>query len=181
MADVDTKVVAKAFRVEVDGVFLPIQSYSGGDITGEKAEASSGGSQHNESTLSTADVKTTEVAPSETDRTLVEAPVEGNGRSNIKVGGNAFGEGRILPLRLRAYVTPDCKVLTDAADLICNKGQNHRFTITIYELAKDMSIIKTHNYGDCVFLSLDYPRCDAEGGEVLVETAVFQPARLEVA
>ncbi len=177
MADVDKKVVAKGFRCEVDGVFLPIKSYSGGDLTAEKAEASSGGSQHNESTLGDAGVKTTEVTLSEAERTLVKEPIKGN----VKIGGNAFGRGKILPLRLRAYVTPDSKVLTDAAEMICNKGQNHRFTITIYELAKDMSIVKTHTYNDCIFMSLDYPRCDSDGGEILVETAVFQPETLEVA
>lgn len=179
MADVDKKIVAKGFRCEIDGVFLPIKSYSGGDITGEKAEASSGASQHNESTLggtptreaTTESFLTKEIVMNITD----PAP------SKIIIGGNALGGGRILPLRLRAFVTPDSTALTDAADMICNKGQNHRFTITIYELAKDMSIIKTHTYGDCVFVSLDFPRCDADGGEILVETAVFQPETLEVA
>ncbi|NVM29615.1 MAG: hypothetical protein HWN65_12305 [Candidatus Helarchaeota archaeon] len=51
MADVDTKTVGKAFRVEIKGQFLPIKSYSGGDLTAEKAEASSGKSQHAESTM----------------------------------------------------------------------------------------------------------------------------------
>lgn len=49
--DVDQKTVAKAFKVEVNGNFVPCISYSGGDLTGEKAEASSGSSQHNESTM----------------------------------------------------------------------------------------------------------------------------------
>ncbi len=49
--DVDQMVVAKAFNVEINGEFIPVVSYSGGDITGEKAEASSGSSQHNESTM----------------------------------------------------------------------------------------------------------------------------------
>ncbi len=51
MADVDTKTVGKAFKVEVNGQFLPIKSYSGGDLTAEKAEASSGASQQNQSTM----------------------------------------------------------------------------------------------------------------------------------
>lgn len=51
MADVDTKTVGKAFRVEIQGQFLPIKSYSGGDLTAEKAEASSGSSQHNQPTM----------------------------------------------------------------------------------------------------------------------------------
>ena len=181
MADVDKKVVGKAFRVEVDGVFLPIKSYSGGDITGEKAEASSGGSQHNESTLGNA---TTVSLDRLTDSTLSDAEINlAKGRGNVKggYGETVLGHNVIKPIRVRAYVTPDSKVLTDAADLICNKGQNHRFTITIYELAKDMSIIKTHTYGNCIFVSLDYPRVDADGGEILVETAVFQPETLEVA
>lgn len=42
---------AKAFACEINGVPVPIVSYSGGDLTGEKAEASSGSSQHNESTM----------------------------------------------------------------------------------------------------------------------------------
>lgn len=37
--DVDTKVVGKAFKVEVNGQFLPIKSYSGGDPVIEEAEA----------------------------------------------------------------------------------------------------------------------------------------------
>lgn len=50
-SDVDTKTVGKAFKVEINGQFLPIKSYSGGDPIAEKAEASSGSSQHNESTV----------------------------------------------------------------------------------------------------------------------------------
>ena len=51
MAEVDVKSVGKSFTVEVNGQFLPIKSYSGGDLTGEKAEASSGSSQYDKSTM----------------------------------------------------------------------------------------------------------------------------------
>ena len=49
--DVDQKVVAKAFTVEIDGNFVPVVSFSGGDLQAEEADASSGSSQHNESTM----------------------------------------------------------------------------------------------------------------------------------
>ena len=51
MADVDSREVGKAFKVEINGQFLPIKSYSGGDLTAEKAEASSGSSKQSESTM----------------------------------------------------------------------------------------------------------------------------------
>ena len=49
--DVDQEVVGKAFKVEINGQFIPIVSVSGGDLHAETAEASSGSSQHNESTM----------------------------------------------------------------------------------------------------------------------------------
>ncbi len=51
VANTDEKTVAAGFNVEIDGKYLAVKSYSGGDLTGEKAEASSGSSQHNESTM----------------------------------------------------------------------------------------------------------------------------------
>jgi len=51
MSEVDTKVVGKAFKCEINGQFVPILSYSGGDINDDKDEASSGASQQNESTM----------------------------------------------------------------------------------------------------------------------------------
>ena len=49
--DVDQMIAEKAFNVEINGVFIPVVSYSGGDLQAEKAEATSGSSQHNESTM----------------------------------------------------------------------------------------------------------------------------------
>jgi phage tail-like protein len=133
--------VGKAFKVEINGQFLPIKSYSGGDLTAEKAEASSGSSQHNESTI---------------------------------------GHNYITDLTIVAYVTPDCKVLTDAMNAVANQGKNERYTITITELAKDKSVVKTFVYDQCLITSLDYPTMDAHGGEILCETATFKPTILEV-
>jgi phage tail-like protein len=138
---VDTKVVGKAFKVEINGQFLPIKSYSGGDPVAEKAEASSGSSQHNECTM---------------------------------------GHNSVSELTLQAYITPNQKVLADAADAIANKGQNDRFTITITELAKDKSVVKTFVYDNCLLTSLDFPTLSAHGGEILCQTATFKPEILEV-
>ena len=139
--EVDTKTVGKAFKVEINGQFLPIKSYSGGDLTAEKAEASSGSSQHNESTI---------------------------------------GHNYITELTLVAFMTPTFKVLSDAADAIANKGKNERYTITVTELAKDRSPIKTFTYENCLLTSYDFPRFDAYGGEILCETATFKPTILNV-
>jgi len=140
-ADVDTKVVGKAFKVEINGQFVPVKSFSGGDLTAEKAEASSGASQHNETTM---------------------------------------GHNYITELTLVAYITPDCKVLSDAAKMVANQGKNERFTITITEMAKDKSVIKTFVYDQCLITSLDFPTMDAHGGEILCETATFKPTILTV-
>lgn len=138
---VDTKVVGKAFKVEINGQFLPIKSYSGGDPVAEKAAASSGSSKHNESTI---------------------------------------GHNSISELTLQAYITPNQKILSDAADAVANKGLNERYTITITEMAKDKSTVKTFVYGDCLLTSLDFPTMNAEGGEILCQTATFKPERVEV-
>jgi hypothetical protein len=141
MSEVDTKTVAKAFKVEINGRFLPIKGYSGGDLTAEKAEASSGASQQNESTI---------------------------------------GHNYITELTLVAFMTPDQNILTDAMNAVANKGQNERFTITITELAKDKSVIKTFVYDQCLITSLDYPNFDAHGGEILCTTATFKPTIVSV-
>jgi hypothetical protein len=137
----DIKVVGKAFRVEVNGQFLPIKSYDGGDPIAEKAEASTGSSQYNECTM----------------------------------GHNSMSE-----LTLVAYITPNQKILADAAHMVANEGKNERFTITIQELAKDKSPVKTFNYYDCLLTSLDFPTCSAQGGEYLCQTATFKPEHFEV-
>jgi hypothetical protein len=140
-SDVDTKTVGKAFKVEINGQFLPIKSYSGGDLTAEKAEASSGASQHNESTM---------------------------------------GHNYITDLTIVAYVTPNQKILADAMNEVANQGKNERFTITITEMAKDKSVVKTFVYDQCLITSLDFPTMDAHGGEILCETATFKPTILTV-
>ena len=132
MAEADTKTVGKAFKCEINGQFAPIKSYSGGDLQAEKAEASSGSSQHNESTM----------------------------------GHNAINE-----LTIVAYITPTYKGLTDGMAAVANQGKNERFTITITELAKDGSTVKTFVYDQCLMTSLDFPTMDANGGEILCETA----------
>jgi hypothetical protein len=137
----DTKTVGKAFKVEINGQFVPVKSYSGGDLTAEKAEASSGTSQHNESTM---------------------------------------GHNYITELTLVAYMVPNKKTLTDAAHQVANLGKNERFTITITELAKDKSVIKTFEYRDCLLTSLDYPMMSSRSGAVLTERATFKPQILTV-
>ena len=137
----DTKVVGKAFKVEINGQFLPVKSYSGGDLTAEKAEASSSASQHNETTM---------------------------------------GHNYITDLTIVAYLTPNQKILADAMAAVANQGKNERFTITITEMAKDKSVIKTFVYDQCLITSLDYPTMDAHGGEILCETATFKPTILTV-
>ena len=47
----NTRVIGRAFRNEVYFKFLPVKSYAGGDIIGEKLEASSGSFQHFESEI----------------------------------------------------------------------------------------------------------------------------------
>ncbi|MBW2276509.1 MAG: hypothetical protein JRF63_03390, partial [Deltaproteobacteria bacterium] len=86
----------------------------------------------------------------------------------------------INELTIVAYVTPGQKILGDAANAVANKGKNERFTITITELAKDKSVIKTFVYDNCLITSLDYPTMDAHGGEILCETATFKPEILTV-
>jgi hypothetical protein len=140
-SSLDKLVVAKAFKCEVDGQFLPIQSFSGGNPTAEKATTSSGASKHNESTM----------------------------------GHNSISELTVL-----AYVTPDCKIVSNAAHSVVNRRVNQRYTITITEMAKDKSVIKTKTYKNCLFTSLDYPTVTAGSGEILVAKATFKPEVLQV-
>jgi len=138
---VDTKTVSKAFKVEINGQYVPVKSYSGGDLTAEKAEASTGGAIHEQSTI---------------------------------------GHNYISEITLTAYITPNQKVLSDVANMVANQGKNERFTITITELAKDKSPVKTFVYDDCMFTSLDFPNFDSDGGEILCQTATFKPQILSV-
>jgi phage tail-like protein len=140
-SDVDTKTVGKAFKVEINGQFLPIKSYSGGDLTAEKAEASSGASQHNECTM---------------------------------------GHNYITELTLVAYITPTSRTLSDGMNAVANQGKNERFEITVSEMAKDKSVVKTFVYQNCLLTSLDFPRFDAHGGQILCETATFKPERVKI-
>jgi hypothetical protein len=42
------------------------------------------------------------------------------------------------------------------------------------------SLAKKPTYEDCLLMSLGFPRADAEGGEILVETSVWQPETVQV-
>ncbi len=141
MSEVDQKTVGKAFKVEINGQFIPVKSYSGGDLTAEKAEASSGSSQHNESSM---------------------------------------GHNDITELTLVSYITPTCMVLSDAADAVANKGQNLRYTITLTEMAKDKSVVKTHVYDDCLLTSMDFAPVDGSSGDLATRTTTWKPTRLTV-
>ncbi len=140
MAQVDTKTHAKGFKVEVNGNFTPCVSYSGGDLTGEKAEASSGSSQTNESTM---------------------------------------GLNTITELTLVSFVTPDDNTISDAAALL-STYPGGRYTITITEMAKDKSTVRTFVYGNCLLTSMDFPSVDAAGGEMLKRTSTWKPEILTV-
>ena len=135
--DVDTKTVGKAFKVEINGQFLPIKSYTGGDPVAEQAP-----------------------------------------------GAQQSGTGQIdlTPLTLVAIMTPDQKILGDAAHKVANLGKNERYTITITEMAKDKSVVKTFVYGDCLLASLDFPALNARArkNDYAIETATFRPQTIQV-
>jgi hypothetical protein len=137
----DKKVVGKAFKVEINGRFLPIKSYTGGELVIEEADTKHGTSPQGESTP---------------------------------------GHNYVTELTLQAYITPTQKVLAEAADQVAHLKQQQRFIITITELAKDKSAVKTFVYENCLFTSLDYPRLSSQGGEILCETATFKPEFVKV-
>lgn len=142
MADnVDTKIAAAEFKCDINGNFVPIVSYSGGELADEKAEGTSGCSQYNESTM---------------------------------------GHGYVTELTLVTFVTPDDNTFSDAARAVANQGKDRRFTITITELAKDKSVIKTFVYDNCLLTSCDFPAVDASGGELLKRTTTWKPEILTV-
>ena len=91
-----------------------------------------------------------------------------------------MGHNSISELTLVAYITPGCKVLTDAANLVANQGKNERFKITISELAKDKSVVKLMVYENCLLTSLDFPTLSTHGAEILCETATFKPESVYV-
>ena len=146
---------ARAFKCEINGQVVPlvsfshtltdpkgsVESYSGGDITGEKAEASSGASQHNESTM---------------------------------------GHNYVTELTLVTFVTPDDNTFSDAANAVANQGKNERYTITITEMAKDKSVIKTFVYDNSLLTRMDFPAVDAAGGGMLKRNSSWKPEILTV-
>ena len=142
---------AAAFTCEINGQLVPLVSFAhsvddpkgdeGGDRTAEKAEASSGSSQHNESTM---------------------------------------GHNYVTELTLVTFVTPDDNTFSDAAHAIANKGQNLRYTITITEMAKDKSVIKTFVYENALLTSVKFPAVDSAGGEMLTRTSRWKPEILTV-
>ena len=138
--DVDQKVVAKAFTVEINGEFIPVVSYSGGDITGEKAEASSGSSQHNESTM---------------------------------------GHNYITNLTLESFFTADSHMIQDLV-MGWIQESGGPVDVTITELAKDKSVLKTYLYADCIPVSYVPPRVAANADELLKHELTLKPVRLEV-
>ncbi|MCP4602736.1 MAG: hypothetical protein GY847_19845 [Proteobacteria bacterium] len=135
--EADTKVVGKALKVEINGQYLPVKSYKGGEPVRERSSR----------------------------------------RTKSK---QSSGPISVSELTIQAYVTPNQKILSDAADQVVNKGQNKLFTITIFELAKDKSVVKTFVYNNCLLTSLDYPTLSAQGGEILCQTATFKPETLQV-
>ena len=138
--NVDKKVVGKAFTVEINGEFVPANSFSGGDLQAETAEASSGSSQHNESTM---------------------------------------GHNYITNLTLESFFTPDSHTIQHLVmEWIEETGGPVDVTIT--ELAKDKSVVKTYLYSDCVPVSYVPPRVAADGGEILKHELTLKPGRLEV-
>lgn len=145
----DKKTVSNAFKVEINGQFLPIKSYSGGSPITEKPEASS--------------------------------PLPGTKQEQALSGGTlSKGQQAISELSLTAYITPDQNILTDAMNAVANQGKNERFTITVTEMAKDKSVVKTVIYEKCLITSLDFPTMDANGGEILCETATFKPESITI-
>ena len=86
----------------------------------------------------------------------------------------------ISELTIVAYVTPYQNILSDAADSIANSGFNDLYTIKITTLSKNGGTQKTLIYDQCLLTSLDYPTLDAEGGDILCQTATFQPTILNI-
>lgn len=95
-------------------------------------------------------------------------------------GGGASGRRYVTELTLVSYMTPDNMILSDAANAVANQGKNQRYTITITELAKDKSAVKTFVYDNCLLTSMDFPAVDASSGELLLETVTFKPEILIV-
>ena len=63
---------------------------------------------------------------------------------------------------------------------IANQGKNERFYMTITEMAKDKSVIKTFVYDNCLLTSMDFPSVDAAGGEMLKRNTTWKPEILTV-
>lgn len=95
--------------------------------------------------------------------------------NEVSIGHNSISEITIV-----SYVTPDQNVLSDAVNLVVNQGVNKRFTIKITVFSRDNSVLKTFVYDQCLITSLDFPTMDAQGGEILCETATFKPTILTV-
>jgi hypothetical protein len=130
---IDQKTVGKVFKVEINGQYLPIKSYSGGD------------------------------------------PVSTSTDSSDQISSTIGHIATFSELTLVAYVTSDQKILADAMAQVVNEGKNARFQITVTEMAKDKSVVKTFVYDECLMTSLDFPRMDSHSSEVLLEVATFQP------
>jgi hypothetical protein len=90
------------------------------------------------------------------------------------------GHSTISELELVAFVTPNQKHFADIAKKVAIAGEQYRVNITVTELAKNKTPVKTFNYFDCLITSYDYAKFEAGSGELMTETATFKPTRLEV-
>lgn len=97
-----------------------------------------------------------------------------------KHGEASTGHVTWSELELVAYATPGQKHFADIMHKVAIQGQQERVNITVTELAKDKTPVKTITYFDCLIRSLDFARVQAGSGELLTETATFLPQRAEV-
>ena len=96
-------------------------------------------------------------------------------------GGVTDRAGQISPLVIEAIVKDFVRSKQGpVGQIAAEKGERHRYTVTIKALGKDGSSVKTHVYRDCILTGLDFAPVDARSEDILVEKATFKPETLEV-
>ena len=85
----------------------------------------------------------------------------------------------IDPIVLITRISGKQKHLADIANNVANNKQSSRFTITITKTSNGKTL-QTLRFENCLFMSLDFPTCDAGSGALLTETATFRPEMLTV-
>jgi hypothetical protein len=95
-------------------------------------------------------------------------------------GEGTSGQLSIDEVTITNYVRPDVRVWQESVQKLLRGEAKPRFTIVICVLDRHGECVRKLVYENCLLTSLDFPRIDSAGGELLVETSTWKPETLTV-